>query len=162
MIMDMITLMMPKKPKDFVKDIIEFLRTGVYDDIPIEIDPDLPENISQLLIDAFKELNTDGIFSSVSREIDEVDEKDLRKVGLFGKNLELKLRIYAELRSWLKENHKEKKSRWDKFKEKFKKFIGLSNTILGSLAKILPGAALGIDALGEFKDLYRETRKAIS
>jgi hypothetical protein len=30
------------------------------------------------------------------------------------------------------------------------------------LAKILPGAALGIDALGEFKDVYRDTRKAIS
>ena len=46
-------------------------------------------------------------------------------------------------------------------KKGFKKVIGLADSVLGSLGKILASVTPFIDAIAQFKDVYAKTRKTI-
>ena len=155
--------------KHFVIDVMEFLKTGIEEDKPLKLDEDLSENSLQLLKDVFNEFIIDtetypyiyNVLSEIENEINKINDiEKFKQVGLFGNNLDLKLRVYSELRSWLEKNSEEK-SLNDKKKDKYNKIIGLIKSLLKSLATLLPGVAVVLDKMLEFK-VYNSTREILS
>src|SRR5215212_5260851 len=79
--------------------------------------------------------------------------------GLTENNLKLKLVVFSRLTNWVNENL-HLGSIWEKLKDRFKKLVDVINDILGSLAKIITAAASPLEILKEFKDIFKNTRKA--
>lgn len=97
------------------------------------------EELRQPIADAWDELQP--AFDEVKQGVEgeDLSDDDLRRVGLMGKQLELKLKGFH--------------SAWDKFKswgsvKILKTVLDWIDIILGSLASLIPGA----DAIAEFKD----------
>ena len=105
------------------------------------------EELRQPIADAWNELGsafeevTKGLVEGEGEEL--VSDDALRRIGLTGMQLELKLRGFN--------------SAWDKFKQwgsikLLKKLLDWIDIILGSLASVIPGA----DAIEEFKDSAKQ------
>jgi hypothetical protein len=159
----------------FVKDSIRFLRDRANeplpDDHPLSTDKELfGEYIDTLLQGAFTELKLDPDDAENSRNYmiikDEIFNEGIKfdqfkEHGLTENNLKLKLVVFSRLTNWVNENL-HLGSIWEKLKDRFKKLVDVINDILGSLAKIITAAASPLEILKEFKDIFKNTRKAIS
>jgi len=102
------------------------------------------EELRQPIADAWLEVQS--AFDDVSSRLigdDEISEDAISRIGLTGKQLELKLKGFN--------------GAWDRFKQwgtvkLLKKLLDWIDIIVGSLASIIPGA----DAIEEFKDSARQ------